>query len=89
MLVLTAEHGGAVHQAVDPGSGRVVCLKMSLKLHKEDGDTPADTQSNSLMTLLMLDLLSQHYTGLWTVPRVCYIKTVLFPLLSSPSQAPV
>lgn len=47
MLVLTAEHGGAVHQAVDPGSGRVVGLKMSLKLHKEDGDTPADTQSNS------------------------------------------
>lgn len=47
MLVLTTEHGGAVHQAVDPGSGRVVRLKMSLKLHKEDGDTPADTQSNS------------------------------------------
>lgn len=38
---LTTKHGGAVYQAVDPGSGGVILLKVRLELHKEHGDTSA------------------------------------------------
>lgn len=49
VAILTTEHGGAVHEAVDPSRGRVVSFKMSLKLHKEDRDAPGHT--NNVMTV--------------------------------------
>lgn len=45
--VLTTEHGGGVCQAVDPRRGRVVGFKVTLKLHKEDGDAPARTNTHT------------------------------------------
>lgn len=38
----TTEHGDAVDQAVDPGGGGVILVKVQLELHKEHGNTSGD-----------------------------------------------
>lgn len=35
----TTEHGDAVDQTVDPGSGGIILFKVQLELHKEHGNT--------------------------------------------------